>query len=203
MNATISSREWAGKLKRRIVFLILSSTLVVALVFGLSFYFALLSSETAVVNRVPELESVVGTLKRVLLVNTFAVAAVLVASLYALSVLITNRMFQPLESIMRDFSAIGSGALPDRRSAGGEEPFAGFEEMFGSVLSVLHQREEKEIEELQHCLSIIEESPADRDVQSVLEKLLREKSAFLGAGAAEEREGRTVDEEDPLFLQPV
>jgi hypothetical protein len=200
MNAIISSSEFARGLKRRIIILLLSSTLVVALMFGLTFYFALLSNETAVVNRMPELESVVSTMKRILLINTFAVAGILVVSLYVLSVLITNRTFQPLESIMRDFSAIGGGTLPDRRSVDREEPFAGFDEMFSRVLSALHEREGKEIEDIQRCLAIVEESEDGRHVRSVLEKMLREKNDFLGVDAADTRTG---DEEDPLFLQPV
>lgn len=204
MSEYSSSKEFSRGLRRRIIILLLLSTLVVAVMFGLSFYFALVSNETAVAGQVPELEAVVGKLKRILITNTVAFAAVIIASMYALSSLITTRMFRPLESVMQDMLAIGQGKLPDQRVPYREEPFAGFDEMFGQVLSVLKEREKREIEEINQCLSVLSNQAAGEDVRCKLEKILKEKGVFLGSseecGAGEISE---KTEEDDLFLQPV
>jgi hypothetical protein len=200
----ISSEEFSRGLRRRIIVLLLLSTLVVAVMFGLSFYFALVSNETAVAGQVPELEAVVGKLKRILITNTVTFAAVIIASLYALSSLITTRMFRPLESVMRDMLAIGQGKLPDQRAPYREEPFAGFDEMFGQVLSVLKEREKREIEEINQCLSVLSNPAAGKEVRCKLEKILKEKGVFIGSS---ENDVAYVSsektEEDELFLQPV
>ncbi|HUV35631.1 MAG TPA: hypothetical protein VMX58_01685 [Patescibacteria group bacterium] len=210
MNDHISSDELSSGLKRRIIVLIVTSTMVVALTFGLSFYFALISNETAVAKQMPELESLAGTLKRILLINTLAFAAVIIASLYALSSLITARMFHPLESMMRDLLSIGKGTLPRQREPIRKEPFAGFEELFETVLATLQDREEREIEEIRQCISILSnENDASgeagiEEIKRSLVKMLQEKGSFLGVNGedipgAEE----STSEHDPLFMQPV
>ncbi len=204
MSEYISSDEISRALKRRIIILLLLSTLVVAVMFGLSFYFALVSNETAVAGQVPELEAVVGKLKRILITNTIAFAAVIIVSLYALSSLITTRMFRPLESMMRDMRIIGKGKLPDARAPYREEPFAGFDAMFGQVLSVLKEREKREIEEINQCLSVLSNTSAGKEIRYTLEKILKEKDGFLGTGGEVEAGGQSEKtEEDDLFLQPV
>ena len=203
MNSYCSSEDVARALRRRIIILIITSTMVVALTFGISFYFALVSNETAVATKMPELESLVGNLKRILLINTFAFAAVIIASLYALSSLITARMFRPIESMMRDLRALGTGALPVHREPVRDEPFTGFDEMFNTVLSALQSREQKESEEIRQCLSIL---TAEADVEKIkckLNGILQEKENFLGSGGVGGNEERPEDEHDPLFMQPV
>lgn len=203
MKDRISPEGVSKKLKRRIFVLIVTSTTVVALTFGLSFYFALLSNETAVAKQVPELVSLAATLKRIMLINTFAFAAVIIASLYALSSLITTRMFRPLESMMRDLLSIGKGTLPLRHESTREEPFAGFDEMFSSVLSVLQDRERKEIDNIQRCISGLSDRPDTGRIRQTLETMLREKRSFIGAGEETGRDKKTADEDEALFMQPV
>ncbi len=204
MSEYISPEEISRSLRRRIIVLLLLSTLVVAVMFGLSFYFALVSNETAVAGQVPELEAVVGKLKRMLITNTIAFAAVIIASLYALSSLITTRMFRPLESVMRDMLVIGKGKLPGKRAPYREEPFAGFDAMFGQLLSVLKEREKREIEEINQCLSVLSNPQAGKEIRCTLEKMLKEKGGFLGTRGEDEASGRSEKtEEDELFLQPV
>ncbi len=203
MNDYISSEELSRGLKRRIIVLIVTSTMVVALTFGLSFYFALVSNETAVAKQMPELSPLVGTLKRILLINTFVFAGVIIASLYALSSLITARMFRPLESMMRDLLTIGKGKLPVHRESVREEPFAGFEEMFDTVLSVLQEREQKEIEEIRQCISILSNEPDGERIRLKLRTMLQAKGALIGTSGDSPGEEKTEAEEDALFMQPV
>lgn len=209
MKDQISSEALSRGLKRRIIVLIVTSTLVVALTFGLSFYFALVSNETAVAQQMPELESLAGTLKRILLINTLAFAAVIIASLYALSSLITARMFRPLESMMNDLLSIGTGSLPVQRDHVREEPFAGFNEMFGTVLTVLQEREEREIGEIRQCISILSDQKdasseaGIEEIKRTLGKILQEKGSFLGVGSENDPGEESAAEHDPLFMQPV
>ncbi len=204
MNEYISSEELSRGLKRRIIVLIVTSMMVVALTFGLSFYFALVSNETAVAKQMPELESLVGTLKRILFINTFAFVAVIIASLYALTSLVTTRMFRPLESIMTDLLTIRKGTLPIHRKPVREEPFAGFDEMFGSVLSVLQEREQKEIDEIRQCISILSNEPDVERIKCMLRTMLQEKGDFIGSSVDGIQEEKTAaEQDDALFMQPV
>ena len=101
-----------GSLRWRIKLLVLASTIVVALAFGISFYYALVSNEAAIAKQIPELEVVVKKLKSLLIVNTVGFAAVIIASFFALSAIVTSRMFRPLGFIQKDLMTIADGGLP-------------------------------------------------------------------------------------------
>ncbi|MCX5752304.1 MAG: hypothetical protein NTW97_01525, partial [Candidatus Krumholzibacteria bacterium] len=101
-----SDADTAASLARgvriRVGYLMLAGMLTVALIFGISFYFALLSNQSAVARQFPELEDVAAKLKSILLMNTFAITAIIILSFFLLTSIATARIFQPLALLHRD-----------------------------------------------------------------------------------------------------
>jgi len=198
-----NTEEILGRIKNRLRILTLASTLVVALAFGLSFYFALISNETAVARHVPELEVVATKLKNILVINTVAFVGVIIASFYFLSVLLTSKMFRPLGTLQRNLSTIAEGKLPKEFTKFEGGPFASLEDALHSALSTLHNKERKEIEELQKCSEMISRLPAHTEARAQLEEVLKNKQDFLHKPDRKEHETEKKKDSDTVFMQPV
>jgi len=94
------SDEMTSGIRMRSGLMVLLSSGAVALAFGVSFYFALLSSQTAVATQFPELAPIVTKLKSILVVNTVGFICVIIASFWILSRMITTKMFVSLGIVM-------------------------------------------------------------------------------------------------------
>jgi hypothetical protein len=190
--------HYSKKIKGRIRILILMNSLVVALAFGLSFYFGLVSTESALASRVPELVDVVNKLKNMLLSSTLVFVAILIGSFYILSILLTDRMFKPIETLREDLETIAGGRLPLEciDSLGG--PFASLEESHRSARDQLVERERSEIAALTSCVEI---AGPDNGATEKLEKIIKDKKRFCGE--AEQSSDKAAEGEDAIFMQPV
>lgn len=199
------SEDISSRVRKRVKALVLASTLTVALTFGLSFYFALISNESAIARQVPELEAVVSRLKSLLIINTFTFAAVIIASLYVLSLLVTTRMFRPLGSVTKDLLTLGEGRLPAGKEMENDGALSGLEASFDGAVSALNGKEKKELKELEDCLEILSDSSdyACSLVSRKLQEVIKSKNIFLG-NVEDDTESKDKEREsDPLFMQPV
>jgi hypothetical protein len=198
-----STEEIVRAVTNRIRLLIIASSLAVALTFGLSFYFSLVSASSAVTRQVPELEMVVGRFKTILLINTVAFAAIIILSFIILSALVTSRMFKPLGTIYEGLRSMKRGVLPTGLETSEEGPFAGIESALRDVVASLQERETREIKELS---SYAESANYDEAVvHDVLSKLLKEKRDFLGFESDEKETAvpRAAEAGPSIFMQPV
>jgi len=193
----------ARGVKGRIGFLILAGMTAVALIFGFTFYFALVANESALARQVPELEAVAAKLKNLLVMNTVVFVAIIIASFFALSWIITARMFQSLALLHRDLAAIAAGRLP--RSVEGRErgPFCALNDALRTMISALRERERKEIEELACCADALSVSAQSPEAVRKLRVLVATKTAFIGCAEDTEKTERREQQEDPLFIQPL
>ncbi len=192
--------EYSKKMKRRFRFLLLASSLAVAVVFGLSFYFSLVSAESALANTVPELEELAERFKSTLMLNTIAFVAILIVSFVVLGSLVTDRMFKPLEKIEEGLMSVASGALPAARKDAGGGPFESLCGAFDSARARIVEREQNDIKRLEECVKGIEKG---MNVSDVLRELITAKSEYAGTGPAR-TEGRAgSSEDDEIFMQPV
>jgi len=191
----------ARGVKGRIIFLILAGMIAVALVFGFTFYFALVANQSALARQVPELEIVAGRLKSLLIMNTLVFVVIIIASFFILSCIITARMFHSLALLHRDLAAIAGGKLP--RGVEGREggPFSALDDALRTMISTVREREHKEIEELTRCADALSGKVPRPETAQRLRELIAGKVAFIGspksAGEAGEKK------EDPLFIQPL
>jgi methyl-accepting chemotaxis protein len=193
----------AASVKSRVRYLILAGMIVVALVFGASFYFALIANQSALARQVPELEAVAAKLKSLLIMNTLVFIAIIIASFYALSNIIAARMFQPLATLHRSLLTIAEGKLPRSFEAGERGPFSALDDALKTAVSCLCDRERKEIEEISRLAEALEQSPASRKTAHELKEIVARKSACLGASEIRtEAKGKEANE-DPLFIQPA
>ena len=90
-NETRSRRLDRARRQEPNEFLILAGMLTVALIFGISFYFALLSNQSALARQFPELEEVAVKLRSILMLNTAVFAAIIIASFVLLASIVTSR----------------------------------------------------------------------------------------------------------------
>jgi methyl-accepting chemotaxis protein len=193
----------ARGVKNRVRFLILAGMVIVALVFGLTFYFALLENQTALARQVPELEVVAAKLKSILVMNTLSFIAIIIASFFALSSIIVSRTFQPLAILHRNLLSIAEGRLPRSFEATGDGQFSALDDAFKAAVSTLYDRERKEVELLYRCAETLDRNTAVKETANELKQLAARKSTYIGAtenrGGQETRDAET----DPLFMQPL
>jgi hypothetical protein len=190
--------NYAKRVKSRIRILVVADSLVVALAFGLSFYFGFIATESAIASRVPELADVVSTMKNVLLSNTLVFVAVIIGSFYVLSILVTERMFKPLDSLREDLETFAEGRLPTHRHERQGGPFESLEASYVAARNSLDEREQSEIAELVACIELAGPS---HGVTERLQRLLDEKGRF--AGEAKRSAEKTAKADDSIFMQPV
>jgi methyl-accepting chemotaxis protein len=207
MNDHRSGADAAASLARgvrsRFGYLMLAGMLTVALIFGISFYFALLSNQSAVARQFPELEDVAAKLKSVLLVNTFAITAIIILSFFLLATIATSRIFQPLSLLHRDLLSVAGGKLPRRGEKREGGAFSELETAWSAALACIHEKEIKEIKELADCAASLSRSGSSKDVAAKLHELSERKKSFAGAAELHPESIEKETKKDPLFIQPI
>jgi hypothetical protein len=207
MNESRTGTDAAPSLARgvriRIGYLMLAGMLTVALIFGASFYFALLSNQSAVARQFPELGEVAGKLKSILLVNTFAITAIIILSFFLLASIVTARIFQPLALLRRDLLAIAAGKLPRRNEGREGGAFSELEKAWGAALASIHERETKELKELADCAASLSRSGSPGEAAAKLNELMARKKSFIGAADLHQESTEKETTKDPLFIQPI
>jgi methyl-accepting chemotaxis protein len=200
---TDGSEAISREIRNRVRVLVLASMLTVALAFGLTFYFALIASESAVARQVPELEGVAAQLKSLLIMNTLVFVAIIIASFFVLSSLITARMFHPLALLHKDLLAMADGALARSQKMDDRGPFAALDEDLSAAVSSLREREKKEIEELSRIAEAVSGVGGPPYVVQKLEEMAARKRASIGETAPQSNTLKHEKTEDPLFIQPL
>jgi hypothetical protein len=193
----------AGGLKSRLRWLILAGMIIVGLVFGCTFYFALVSNQSALAAQVPELEAVAEKLKSLLVMNTVIFAVIIAASFLVLSSIVTSRMFQPLALLHRNLLAIAEGKIPRSFDRGEGGAFSALDDAFQAAVSGTYDRERAEIAELSACADALERSGGAPDTARALRDLAARKSSRIGASEALGGARKKGAKEDPLFIQPL
>ncbi len=192
--------KYAKMFKGRIRLLLLASSLAVALVFGLSFYFSLVSAESALSSAVPELAELAERFKSTLTLNTLAFVGIIIGSFVALGSLVTDRLFKPLDGVEKGLLSLASGKLPPAPGDSGGGPFDALWSSFVAARSRIENHERAEISTLEKCV----EGLADgRDVTDTLRELIASKQALTGSKEVERAKEQDDSSNDPLFMQPV
>ncbi|MBN2185210.1 MAG: hypothetical protein JW746_07770 [Candidatus Krumholzibacteriota bacterium] len=182
-------REIAGKIKKRIRLLVFCSALTVALAFGMSFYFALVYNTSAVSSQFPELLPIVSKLKNLLVVNTFAFSLIIIGSFYYLSILVTKRIFKPLESIHKDIISISKNKLPQVEKIEDQMIFSSLNNAFALMVENLRDREIDERNRLFESLGTGPEAGIPDKSRKLIESMIAEKDLRSGAERASGAEG--------------
>jgi methyl-accepting chemotaxis protein len=195
--------SFARGVRSRVRYLILAGMLTVALIFGISFYFALLSNQSAVARQFPELEEVAAKLKSILIVNTIAITAIIIGSFLLLSTVVTSRIFQPLGLLHRDLHDMAAGKLPRRDENRERGAFSALESAWGAALAGIHEKEIREIKELADCAASLSRGVSAGKIAEKLHELSERKKAFVGAADPHPESIEKETKKDPLFIQPI
>ncbi len=201
-NDAALSSALCSAIRRRVMILIVGSTLAVALAFGLTFYFALVASQSAVANQIPELGAVVAKMKGLLVMNTLVFVGIIIASLFALANIVTSRMFHPIAVLHRGLVDIADGALPRAVESSGGGEFAGIEDAMRTAVTVIRERERAELEALAKEQESLARSLQSESARKALEEIIASKSAFLGVKGRASARPKDDLAEDPLFIEP-
>jgi methyl-accepting chemotaxis protein len=193
----------ARGVRNRIRYLILAGMLTVALIFGVSFYFALLSNQSAVARQFPELEEVAAKLKSILMLNTIAIVVIIIASFLLLASIVTARIFQPLGLLHRDLLAMAAGKLPRRGENRERGAFSALETAWSAALACIHEKEIREIKELSECAASLSRSGSPDTIAERLREISERKKAFLGTAELHPESIEKESKKDPLFIQPI
>ncbi len=197
-----SADALARGIKIRMRYLMFAGMLAVALVFGTSFYFALLSNQSALARQFPELEEVAAKLRNMLVLNTAVFAAIIIVSFVLLAGIVTSRLFHPIAALHRDLVAMAEGKLPRRADSSAHGAFSAIETAWSAALARIHEKESGEIKEIADCAASLSRGAAPAEAALKLQEILGRKRAFVGASAPEEA-GDKETAKDPLFIQPV
>jgi len=184
----------ADRIKQKVRILVLISTLSVALVFGLSFYFALLSNSTAVAKKVPELMYVADKMKSLLIINTIIFTAIIVASFYYLSHLLTLKVFRELDSVQDALFSISQKKLPDQNIIKDNGTFS---ELKLALKNAIYSIREKELKELEF-LRKLSKRPLEENSENIdkeLKEIISEKRKLLALSTDEKTNITEVEEQ--------
>jgi methyl-accepting chemotaxis protein len=203
MTGADAANSLAKGVRNRIGYLVLAGMLTVALIFGISFYFALLSNQSAVARQFPELEDVAAKLKSILLVNTFAITAIIIVSFFLLATIVTTRIFQPLGLLHHELLAMAGGKLPRRSKNREHGAFSALEASWSAALAGIHDKELREIKELTDCAAALPRSGSSGEVAAKLHELSERKKSFIGAAELHPESIEKEAKKDPLFIQPI
>jgi len=195
------SAEMISGIRMRVGLMVLLSSSAVALAFGISFYFALVSSETAVAMQFPELASIVTKLKSLLVGNTIGFVGVIIVSFWFLSRLLTSKMFVSLGIVMTGLRKAAENRYPETSMTNETGPFGEFESLWNTVVQETREKERDEIDILQKSLSLLS-SPEAAEVKRSIEIMIDEKKQRICAGPSGE-ESQAGGTDDALFMQPV
>lgn len=192
--------EHSKMIKSRIRILVSLACLAVALVFGLSYYFGLIATESAITANVPELEDLVGPFKSALLVNTIIFACIIIASFFALTVLITERMFKPLTSLQEDMDLLAKGRMPKCDSEMGHGPFSSLEISFRSACKRIESDASKLIADLEDAREL---AGTNDKCAGKLNEIVDNYKRFIGEIKSVEQPVSDAEADDSVFMQPV
>jgi|WetSurMetagenome_2_1015567.scaffolds.fasta_scaffold113883_2 hypothetical protein len=198
-----SADSLARGVKGRMRLLLLAGMLTVALIFGVSFYFALLSNQSALARQIPELEEVASKLKSVLLVNTFAITAIIIVSFFLLATIVSARVFQPLALLHRDLLSLADGKLPKRAESREAGAFSSLETAWNDSLAFVREKEIGEIKELADCAAAIARNASKEEISKRLQGLADRKKSFVGIVDTHQELLPKEPQKDPLFIQPI
>ena len=192
--------QYSKLIKTRIRILVFLACLAVALVFGLSYYFGLIATESAITSKVPELQSLVGTFNSTLLVNTIIFVGVIIASFFALSVLLTDRMFKPLDSLHTDIGLLAKGQLPECDSDHEHGPFGSLETSFRNACKLIESHTRELIADLEKTREM---AATNEEYSEKLGEIIEKNKRFLGEIKPAGQPGSDAAADDPVFMQPV
>ncbi len=151
----------------------------------------------------PELEEIAAKLKGILLVNTVAITAIIIASFLLLASIVTSRIFQPLALLHRDLFALAGGKLPRN----GEKPergaFSALETAWNAAHASIREKELKEIKELADCAASLVRGGSPSTIAGKLLEISERKKAFVGAAEIPPESIEKGSSKDPLFIQPI
>ena len=177
----------AGKIKKRIRLLVLCSALTVALAFGMSFYFALVYNSSAVSSQFPELLPIVSKLKNLLIINTFVFSLIIIGSFYLLSVLVTKRIFQPVESIHKNIILLSQDKLPEIDEMEDHVIFSSLQNAFAFMVKSLRDRDIDERNRLFKSLESISTTGLPDESRKLIESVIAEKDSRTGFKKSSEK----------------
>ena len=200
----IYSDDMVSGIRMRTGLLVLLSSGAVALAFGVSFYFALVSSQTAVATQFPELAPIVTKLKSLLVVNTIGFVGIIIASFWVLSRLLASKMFVSLGVVMSGLRKAAENRYPESAQSSETGPFGEFEATWNTVVHETRTREKHEIEVMEQSLASLS-GPGAEETKAAIVKMIDEKKQRICEGssdtAGETSGGAGTD--DALFMQPV
>ena len=198
------SNDMTSGVRMRSGLILLLSSGAVAFAFGMSFYFAFVSSETAVSTQFPELAPIVTKLKSMLVVNTIGFVAVIIASFWVLSRIITSKMFSSLGIVMTGLKKASENRYPETPETHESGPFGEFEATWNTVVHETREKEKHEIAALEKILVALP-GPGTDEVRASIEKMIVEKKQRICADSAgrEDKPAGSSGTDDALFMQPV
>jgi methyl-accepting chemotaxis protein len=192
--------HYSKRIKTRIRILVFVSCLTVALVFGLSYYFGLIATETAITSKVPELEGLAGKFKSTLLVNTVIFAGVIIASFFALAYLLTERMFKPLHSLQADIELLARGTVPGRSSDPDHGLFGTLVISFESACERIEKHSRSLIEDLEKAVEL---DCTKGECAAKLNEIIEKSKQFIGDSKPVTGAKSDAEADDSVFMQPV
>jgi hypothetical protein len=198
------SDEMASGIRMRVGLLVILSSSAVALAFGISFYFALVSSQTAVAMQVPELAPIVTKLKSLLVGNTVGFIAVIILSFWFLSRMLTQKMFISLGIVMAGLRKAAENRYPETSLSSETGPFGEFESMWNAAVSETREKERAEIDILEKVIPSLS-GPGAADAKAAVERMIGEKKQRLCTVSGGQEPGKSAarDKDEKLFMQPV
>lgn len=201
---TVSGEAFANRIKTRVRLLILFSTLTVALAFGFSFYFGLISGTSAITRQLPELEPITGKLQSLLMVNTLGFTAIIIGSFYVLAHLVTARMFSPVARVRKKIQEISEKGIPENDGEIESGPFEELESSCAKLVTSLRSRDEKEIGILKKHLEMMRAGADIGQLVPGIEEMIRTREIRLTKSKESVKTNRPLpgEKNDSLFLQP-
>ena len=206
----ICDHERAGKaadslargVRKRIGMLIIASSAAVAVVFGCSFYFALLANESAVARQIPELGQVAAQMRSLLVVNTLVFVGIIIASFYVLSIIVSSRIFRPLGELHDALRSIAEGSPAPAAGPRAPGAFAALEEAFHAAAGRMVSNEQTDTAELSAIAEELSGSAATAAAAAAIRSYVARKTAPR-SGNIRPADAQVSSEKDPLFIQPV
>ena len=176
------SESSVERIKFRVKMLVLLSSISLAIVFYFSFYFALVSNNTAIARQIPELADVGEKMKGLLMLNTVAFAVVVIASFYILSSLVTSRTFKELTTLQEALKSIAKMRVPERDAVDVSGVFYELNMATKDTISTLRDKELKELDSLIKLQKLTGEGSRE---SNIIKELIVSKRAFLGLDSEE------------------
>lgn len=201
---TGSGENFANRIKKRVRLLILFSTLTVALAFGFSFYFGLISGTSAITRQVPEFEPITGKLQSLLMINTLGFTVIIIGSFYILAHLVTARMFSPVARVHKKIRDISEKGIPENEGEIESGPFEDLESSCARLVTSLRSRDEKEIGFLKKYLEMLRGGADIGTLGTSIEEMIKSRETRLTKApeSVKTMHPGTDEKSDSLFLQP-